>query len=80
MLSQLTDQLKVFFTTKDENKFERKTIFKHMYLHALAKLATAEGFLLKSLSVWVRRLTAELFASAINWRFPMTWTSNWLAG
>jgi len=29
-----------------------------MYSHALAKLATAEGFELRSLSVWVRRLTA----------------------
>jgi len=41
-----------------------KQFLKHMYLYALAKLATAEGFKLSSLSVWVRRLTVELFASA----------------
>jgi len=34
------------------------------YLHALAKLTTVEGIELKSLRVWVRRLTADLFASA----------------
>jgi len=28
--------------TKDEHKDEHKTIFIHRYLHALAKLATAE--------------------------------------
>jgi len=36
-----------------------------MYLHALAKLATAEGFELRSLSVWVQRLTAEQFSTAV---------------
>jgi len=41
-----------------------KTIFQHKYLHALAKLATAEGIELPSLSGKVRNLTAELSASA----------------
>jgi len=37
--------LKFFFflQTKDEHEDEHKTIFQHRYLHALAKLATAEG-------------------------------------
>jgi len=37
-----------------------------MYLHALAKLATAEEIKLRNLSVWVQRFTAKLFASALS--------------
>jgi len=52
---------KHFFLTKDEHKVEHKTIFlKHRYLHAIAKLATAEGIELRSLSVRVRRLAADM--------------------
>jgi len=45
---------------KDEYKDQHKTIFwKHMYIHALAKSATAEGIELSSLSSRVRNLTAN---------------------
>jgi len=50
--------LKNFHNTKDEHKDQHKTIFKHKYLHALAKSATVEGIELLSRSV--RNLTAEL--------------------
>jgi len=43
-----------FFLTKDEHKNEHKTIFKHRYLHALSKSATAEGIELLSWSGRVR--------------------------
>jgi len=36
--------LKSFFLTKDEHKDKHKTIFQHRYLHALAKLSTAEPY------------------------------------
>jgi len=52
------------FITKDEHKDQHKTIFEHKYICTLAKLATAEGIELPSLSGRVRNLTAELSASA----------------
>jgi len=46
----------IIIWTKDEHKVEHKTIFKTYVFTSFAKLAMAEGFELKSLSVWVRRL------------------------
>jgi len=39
-----------FFESKIEHKDEHKTIFKHRFIHKLAKLATAEGIKLSSLN------------------------------
>jgi len=41
-----------------------RQFFKHRYVHALEKLATAEGIELPSLRDRVQNLTAELSASA----------------
>jgi len=53
-----------FFKLRTNRKLSKRQFLKHRYLHVLAKLATAEeGIELWSLSVWVRRLTDELFAT-----------------
>jgi len=54
----------LLFLTKDEHKVEHKTIFKtHVCICTCEFVATAEGYELRSLSVWIRHLTDELFVS-----------------
>jgi len=48
----------LFFKLKNKHKDVLKTIFKHRYLHTLAKSATAEGIELLSLNGRIWNLTA----------------------
>jgi len=41
----------LIFLTKDEQKLNTRQFLKHRYLHALAKLAMAEGIELRNLSI-----------------------------
>jgi len=46
----------IFFKLKTNIKINTRQFLKHRYLHALAKLATAEGIELRSLSSRIRNL------------------------
>jgi len=57
-------ELKKKFKLKTNTKPNTRQPLKHMYLHASAKPATAEGLELRSPNAWIRRPTVELFVSA----------------